>query len=73
MSHGSPYDRGHADAYYGRSRNPHKWPEGTGHGEKVTDLTPEEIDAYNAGYDDCDDRKDWGMDENTKMGTGSLY
>ena len=72
QSHGSPYDRGHADAYYGRSRNPHKWPEGTGHGEKVTDLTPEEIEAYNAGYDDCDDRKDWGMDENTKMETGSV-
>ena len=63
MSHGSPYDRGHADAYYGRARDPHKYPDGTYNGDKITDLTPEELEAYNAGYDDCDDRKDWGMDE----------
>ena len=24
-SHGSPYDRGRADAYYGRQLNPHLW------------------------------------------------
>jgi hypothetical protein len=52
QSHGSPYDRGRADSWYRRPSSPHKWPEGTGHGEKVTDLTPEEIEAYEAGYED---------------------
>jgi hypothetical protein len=52
-------DRGSADAYYGRARSPHKWPQGTGHGEKVTDLTPEEIEEYNFGYDNETDRKIW--------------
>jgi hypothetical protein len=59
--HGSPHDRGSADAYYGRPRDPHKWPEGTGFGAKVEakDLTPEEIEAYNHGYDNETDRKEW--------------
>lgn len=61
--HGSPYDRGTADSYYGRGRNPHYYPEGTYNGQEVTDLTPEELEAYNAGYDDNEssgDKKDWG-------------
>ena len=58
--HGSPYDRGSADAYYGRGKNPHKYPNGTYKGPAVTDLTPEEIKAYNAGYEEETDRKDWG-------------
>ena len=58
--HGSPTDRGSADRYYGRARNPHKWPEGTGHGERVTKLTFAEICEYNKAYDDETDRKDWG-------------
>ena len=60
--HGGPYDRGAADYYYWRPRSPHKYPAGTLKCPKVTDLTPEEIEAYNAGYDECDDRKDWGTD-----------
>ena len=28
-SHGSPFDRGSADAYYGRPKDPHSWPYGT--------------------------------------------
>jgi hypothetical protein len=59
-SHGSPYDRGYADAYYGRGKDPHKYPEGTYNGERVTDLSPEELDAYHSGYDGCTDSKDWG-------------
>jgi hypothetical protein len=59
-AHGSPYDRGHSDAYYGRERDPHKYPEGTYNGERVTDLTPEEIKAYNAGYDGTSTFKDFG-------------
>lgn len=61
--HGGPYDRGAADSYYGRPREPHKYPNGTGNGPKVTDLTQLEQDAYEAGYDDNEaDRnfKDWG-------------
>lgn len=63
--HGSPYDRGAADSYYRRPRNPHKWPEGTGRGKKVTDLTPDEVAEYNQGYDDNEalgDHKDWGKE-----------
>jgi|688.fasta_scaffold898405_2 hypothetical protein len=59
-SHGSPYDRGSADSYYGRRRNPHKWPEGTGHGEKVTLTDPDEIEHYMKGYSENNDFKDWG-------------
>ena len=58
--HGSPYDRGSADYYYWRPRDPHKYPEGTGRGERVTLTDPEEIEAYNAGYDEETDRKDFG-------------
>ncbi len=65
-SHGSPYDRGHADSYYRRPKSPHKYPEGTYKGERITDLTPEEIEAYEAGYEDNErfgDFKDWGGED----------
>lgn len=51
-SHGSPYDRGSADSYYQRARSPHYYPQGSYVGEPVTDLTPEQVAAYNAGYDE---------------------
>lgn len=57
--HGSPYDRGHADSYYGRPKDPHYYPEGTYEGEKVTILTEEELAAYNAGYDENTARKEF--------------
>lgn len=59
--HGSPYDRGSADAYYGRLSNPHYWPEGTYMGEKVSheDMTAEQIEEYYDGYDNETDRKEW--------------
>lgn len=50
-SHGSLYDRGSADSYYGRWPEPHYWPEGTGHGVKVTELNAAEVAEYMAGYD----------------------
>ena len=55
-------DRGSADAWYGRRPEPHWWPEGTYHGEKVTeeDMSSDEIKAYWLGFDNEDDRKDWG-------------
>ena len=49
--HGSLYDRGSADSYYGRFPEPHYWTEGTGRGEKVTDLNQYEIAEYMAGYE----------------------
>ena len=60
--HGSLFDRGSADSYYGRSIDPHWWPQGTGHGSKITDLTPEEVAEYQAGYDWNErygDKKNW--------------
>jgi hypothetical protein len=60
--HGGLFDRGGADYYYGRAPNPHWWPMATGNGKKITDLSPEEIAEYNAGYDDAErdgDRKNW--------------
>ena len=59
--HGGPYDRGAADAYYWRNRNPHKWPDNKGL-TKIFDLTPDELEAYEAGYIECEDRKDFGFD-----------
>lgn len=61
--HGSPYDRGSADAYYWRSPEPHKWPEGTYRGECVKLTDPAEIEAYFAGYNETIERKDWGNEE----------
>ncbi len=61
--HGGLYDRGGADSYYGRPRNPHYFVGATYTSEKVTDLTAEEIAEYNRGYDDNEaggDKKDWG-------------
>jgi len=60
--HGSPMDRGSADAYYGRPAKPHWWPEGTGKGIRIDmiDMTPEQISEYHYGYDNELDRKDWG-------------
>lgn len=49
--HGSPYDRGSADSYYHRPCDPHYYPQGTGHGERITDLTDEQVKEYLAGYD----------------------
>ena len=60
--HGSPEDRGAADRYYGRSRNPHYYPNGTHTVPLVTLLNKAEVAAYNRAYDEETDRKDWGED-----------
>ena len=60
--HGGLFDRGSADSYYGRPRDPHWYPEGSYNGVKVTDLNPIEIQAYMAGYDwneQYGDKKAW--------------
>lgn len=51
-SHGSPYDRGSADSWYSRPRRPHKGGVGGDSGPESINLTPDEIKAYHAGYDD---------------------
>ena len=59
--HGTPYDRGRADSYYGRSYNPHKLVpnEHGGHNrQKLTD--PNEIESYAKGYRENTDAKDYG-------------
>ena len=60
--HGSPQDRGSADAYYGRGFEPHYFVGDTYQSEAVMidDMTPDEIAAYKYGYDNETDRKDWG-------------
>ena len=61
--HGGPFDRGSADSYYGRGRNPHYYVGGTGTSDRVDQLTPAEIQAYLAGYqwnEQFGDKKDWG-------------
>lgn len=54
--HGSPYDRGSADRYYGRAKRPHKWLDACGWKEELL-TDPEEIEAYNAGYEEETGRK----------------
>lgn len=58
--HGSPYDRGDSDAYYGRPPRPHKWVDGLGT-KRVEKLSDSEIAEYNLGYDEnLSGSKDWG-------------
>jgi len=64
QAHGNPFDRGSADSYYHRERNPHYYPEGSYNGDRITEdqMTSAEIEAYHAGYDyneQCGDKKDW--------------
>jgi hypothetical protein len=65
VRHGGPFDRGSADSYYNRPRNPHYFKEGTRTSEevKLDQMSFDEIFAYNAGYDYNEkygDKKDWG-------------
>lgn len=59
--HGSPYDRGSADRYYGRAFDPHYYKGRTGASDRVEqcDMTEEEILAYTAGFDEETERKNW--------------
>lgn len=61
-SHGSLWDRGSADSYYGRPRDPHYYPDGSYNGERITDLTPEQVKEYLDGYEWNEkhgDKKNW--------------
>jgi len=60
--HGSLFDRGSADSYYGRYAQPHWYPQGTYNSDPVTKLTQTEIDEYLAGYEWNElhgDKKSW--------------
>jgi hypothetical protein len=60
--HGGLFDRGSADSYYSRPRDPHWWTEGTHQGQKITNLSEAEIAEYNAGYnwnEKHGDKKSW--------------
>lgn len=60
-THNGPYDRGSADAYYGRAFSPHKYAGKEGSPMIRVKLTdPHEIEAYTAGYEQEDARKDFG-------------
>lgn len=70
QAHGSPYDRGGADRYYGRPFRPHwhKHKEESINGEmkpcfreiKIENMTEQEILEYKKGWNSCVGRKDWG-------------
>ena len=59
-AHGSPYDRGGADSWYQRPRNPHWYPNGTYNGEEIDidSMSAQEIAAYHAGYTENEQRGD---------------
>lgn len=63
--HGGPFDRGSADSYYGRGRNPHFFTDATYKSMEIPEkhMTQQQIADYNAGYDfneEQGDKKDWG-------------
>ena len=49
--HGSPYDRGAADSFYGRIPFPHKGGVGGGSGPRIEILSEKEKWEYNAGFE----------------------
>jgi hypothetical protein len=60
--HGSPFDRGCADSYYHRPKDPHKNGVGGGTGPRVDHLSREEVFFYNMGYEwneQFGDKKSW--------------
>lgn len=60
--HGCLFDRGAADSYYGRPRDPHYGGVGGDSGERVERLTAEEVAEYQRGYTYNElhgDRKSW--------------
>lgn len=61
-SHGSFFDRGSADSYYNRPRDPHRGGVGGLSGERIEAVREADIHAYDAGYDyneEFGDKKSW--------------
>ena len=50
QEHGSPFDRGSADSFYGRQANPHYMVDGAR--VEQADMTAAQIAEYEAGYED---------------------
>ena len=60
--HGGAFDRGAADSYYGRPRNPHYFTGDTHQSQKILLESGPVYDAYQAGYDwneQFGDKKQW--------------
>jgi hypothetical protein len=60
--HGCLFDRGSADSYYGRPRDPHYGGVGGDSGPRVKVTDAESVAEYLAGYEDNErngDKKDW--------------
>jgi len=62
--HGGPYDRGRADSWYRRPRQPHYYEGGSYCTPVITppEMTPDQVKAYNAGYSDGEasgEHKEW--------------
>lgn len=60
--HGSLFDRGSADSYYGRSQDPHYGGVGGDSGQRVAVTDPASVAEYLAGYEYnelCGDKKSW--------------
>ena len=60
--HGSLFDRGSADSYYGRAPAPHYGGVGGDSGDRVTVTDSASTEEYHAGYDYNErhgDKKDW--------------
>ncbi len=60
--HGSLFDRGSADSYYGRARDPHYGGVGGDSGPRVVVTDEFSATEYHAGYDYNErhgDKKDW--------------
>ena len=51
--HGGPFDRGSADSWYSREREPHYYVGETGMSTRLeeVDMSEKEVADYNAGYD----------------------
>ena len=61
-NHGCLFDRGAADSYYSRGRDPHYGGVGGDSGPRVAVTDPASVAEYMAGYDENErygDKKDW--------------
>lgn len=60
--HGCLYDRGSADSYYGRTRDPHYGGVGGDSGQRVSVNDDASVAEYMAGYNDNEasgEKKEW--------------
>ena len=62
--HGSPFDRGSADSWYSRGKNPHYYPNGTGNNPRIEppEMKDSEVEAYLMGYannEQSGGKKEW--------------